>query len=443
MVGNLLLTLFNLENIKRYQTRKILFPRTVSAHSISNWYSATILGLMEESVFNKKIDWKTNSCQNVFHDGSESNSGDILSPTKNYTKEMKIAYEKVEKLMFENEFLDLIPKSWQTELQGYFLDPKDDTIIGQLVTAADHLDVIFECRTELMYLNNCSETVFLEILQSKLISLSKSSLESVQFFIKYALPRLNLERFYPIEFEKHLENIHFSDEIVQEYSVVGELLLTLFKLDDVNRYVTKKVLFPRSYAEHTTAVFFNGYCLGQWTERKFGKKIDWKKLTFKLGFHDSIYSITGSFMHNTANYNTEIKEEIKNLKMQVFENEFTKLIPKSFQEELKKGFLQDEQFSIEDEIVLASNYIDRVFECRTQLSYLNPDFNEEFKRILIETLDYLKDIDNDAVRYFLKYPLQDLNISKYYTDSFRSYIDSIQFNESHFENKNSIIKEAH
>lgn len=205
--GKFLLTLRNLEDIKRYQTQKVLFPRSVAEHTSSVFYVGYVLGQWEERKFGNKIDWEKLSFKLMFHDVPEAITGDILSPTKNYTKNMKNAVEEAEKLIFEEKFLPTIPSSWQDELKGYMLDGKDDSIEGKILQAADLIDGVFEARTELIYTNKRHSEDFSEILKIYLSKLTKIKLESVKYFLKYPLQDLEIDEFYPKDFE----------EIVKEY----------------------------------------------------------------------------------------------------------------------------------------------------------------------------------------------------------------------------------
>lgn len=222
----------------------------------------------------------------------------------------------------------------------------------------------------------------------------------------------------------------------------GKFLLTLRNLEHINRYQTRKMLFPRSVAEHTTGVFYAGYVLGQWEERKFGNKIDWEKLSMKLMFHDVPESITGDILSPTKNYTKNMKEAIKETEKLIFEEKFIPIIPKSWRGELKEYMLHGKDDSIEGMILKASDLIDGIFEIRNELMYTNEKYDDEFRTIIQRYLLKLSDINLESVKYFLKYPLQDLEIENYFPEGFKEKIDSYYFDKKHFENELSIKKEG-
>lgn len=218
--GNFLLKLRNLENIKRYQTRSMLFKRSVAEHTTGVFYCGYVLGEWEERKFGNKVNWEILSKKLMFHDAPEAITGDILSPTKNYTPKMKEAIHETERLIFEEQFIPLIPESWRAELKGYMLDGKDNTIEGLILKAADLMDGIFEIRVELQYSNNIE---LIEILQDYILKLTTIELQSVKYFLKYSLADLDLQSFYTREIKDIIDGYQFSTKHFDNIlSVKGE-----------------------------------------------------------------------------------------------------------------------------------------------------------------------------------------------------------------------------
>lgn len=218
--GNFLLKLRNLENIKRYQTRKVLFPRSVAEHTTGVFYAGYVLAEWEVRKFGNKIDWEVLSKKLMFHDAPEAITGDILSPTKNYTENMKNALHEAEALIFEEQFIPIIPTSWRDELREYMLEGKDATPEGRILKAADLIDGIFEIRNELIYANPKQNDDLVDIIQEYLMKLTTIDLSSVQYFLKYPLEDLQLQDYYPKAFKDIVTMYNFSDKhFNNEYSV--------------------------------------------------------------------------------------------------------------------------------------------------------------------------------------------------------------------------------
>lgn len=211
MVGSLLLELRKTENIKRYQTRKMLFPRTVGEHTTSVAHCAFMLAQWQERKFGTAINWAELYGRVMFHDAPETQTGDILSPTKNYTPELKQELRKAESGLYEEHYSPLIPKSWKPDVRRFMLDGKDDTLEGKILEAADLLDVVFEMQTELSYLNESLliKSDFIGILGLALMKLTEINLPSVKYFLRFPLQDLCLDRFYPDGFSEIVSNYVF------------------------------------------------------------------------------------------------------------------------------------------------------------------------------------------------------------------------------------------
>jgi 5'-deoxynucleotidase YfbR-like HD superfamily hydrolase len=213
MVGSLLLELRKTENIKRYQTRKMLFPRTVGEHTTSVAHFAFMLAQWQERKFGTPVNWREIYGRVLFHDALETQTGDILSPTKNYTPELKAELKKAEAGLYQENYSPLIPESWQSEMRRFMVDGKDDSLEGRILEAADLLDVVFEMQTELSYINESQllQSDFVGILQLALIKLAEIDLPSVRYFLRYPLQDLQLQRLYPEGFEGQVAGYRFNE----------------------------------------------------------------------------------------------------------------------------------------------------------------------------------------------------------------------------------------
>lgn len=222
MVGSLLLELRKTENIKRYQTRKMLFPRTVGEHITSVAHFAFVLAQWQERKFGTPVDWKEIYGRVLFHDAPETQTGDILSPTKNYTPELKAELKRAEIGLYQENYLPLIPESWREEMERFMIRGKDDSLEGRILEAADLLDVVFEMQTELSYLNDglLLNSDFAGILQLALHKLTEVDLPSVRYFLRYPLQDLDLQRFYPEHFMETIMGYQFEERQFENWDSI-------------------------------------------------------------------------------------------------------------------------------------------------------------------------------------------------------------------------------
>lgn len=222
--------------------------------------------------------------------------------------------------------------------------------------------------------------------------------------------------------------------------MVGSLLLELRKTENIKRYQTRKMLFPRTVGEHITSVAHISFVLAQWQERKFGTPVNWKEIYGRVLFHDAPETQTGDILSPTKNYTPELKAELKKAEIGLYQENYIPLIPESWRGEMQRFMIHGKDESLEGRILEAADLLDVVFEMQTELSYLNdgPLLNSDFVAILQLALKKLTEVDLPSVRYFLRYPLQDLSLQRYYPEGFTEIIMGYVFEEKHFENSDSI-----
>lgn len=226
----------------------------------------------------------------------------------------------------------------------------------------------------------------------------------------------------------------------KDVTMVGSLLMELRKTENIKRYQTRKMLFPRTVGEHTTSVAHCAFMLAQWQERKFGTPVDWSELYGRVLFHDAPETQTGDILSPTKNYTPNLKKELKKAEEGLYEENYSPLIPQSWRQDMRRFMLEGKDDSLEGLILEAADLLDVVFEMQTELSYLNENLliKSDFIGILGLALKKLTEIDLPSVRYFLRYPLQDLCLQHFYPEGFSELVDQYVFEEKHFENVESV-----
>ncbi len=180
-----------LMDIRRYQNRYMHKPRSVAEHSWSVAKIAQGLALWEQSKFGNEVNMEEILQRAINHDIVEIHTGDILSMTKRKTKEMRQAVNKVEEIVFKDDILPDIPKSWKEDFERYILGAKSgDSLESKIIQAADIIDTIYETADEIKLGN---KEKFSEILISSAEELMDIDIPSVKYFLKYSLRDLGLD----------------------------------------------------------------------------------------------------------------------------------------------------------------------------------------------------------------------------------------------------------
>ena len=201
----------NLMELKRYQNKFMFKRRSVAEHMWSVAKIAEGLAIWEERKFDHPVNMGLLLERCINHDVIEQATGDIIATTKKRTKDMEAALEEIEGLAFEEEIQKDLPKSWRPRFRDYMLNPKADDIEGEILRAADIIDTVLEAIEEVKLGNE----VFEKILKEVTLLLLDVDLDSVKYFIKYAMLDFGLdyETYYGEELARYAKSLQFDQEI--------------------------------------------------------------------------------------------------------------------------------------------------------------------------------------------------------------------------------------
>ncbi|WP_397540272.1 YfbR-like 5'-deoxynucleotidase [Rummeliibacillus pycnus] len=151
-------SLNDLERIIRCPGRFKLEEHNVAAHSWKVSQYAMFFGTIEE-MNGAIIDWKSLYEKTINHDFAEVFIGDIKTPVKHASPELKQMIAHVEEKMMEKFIFNEIPEEFQEVFFNRMKEGKDATIEGRLLEFADKLDLFYEAFAELKRGNTDSEFV--------------------------------------------------------------------------------------------------------------------------------------------------------------------------------------------------------------------------------------------------------------------------------------------
>lgn len=173
-----------LMEIERYQNLHKIKVRNVAQHEWSVSRIAHALALVENLKFGSQINMEKLLTTSLIHDTPEFIIGDILSYVKRSTESMHRAVEEAEKIIFDEVIAKMLPRSWVEQFKEPILHPKDDTLEGKIIAAADIIDTILESIEEIKLGNR---EYFEVVLQNAVIKLQKIEIPSVKFFNEYSM----------------------------------------------------------------------------------------------------------------------------------------------------------------------------------------------------------------------------------------------------------------
>ena len=147
-IHNFFTSLNDLERIIRAPGRFKFEEHNVAAHSWKVSQYAMFFATIEERA-GRDVDWKSLYEKTINHDFAEVFIGDIKTPVKHSSPELKEMIAQVEEGMMEKFIIREIPEEFQQVFFDRMKEGKDETIEGQLLALADKLDQFYESFNEM------------------------------------------------------------------------------------------------------------------------------------------------------------------------------------------------------------------------------------------------------------------------------------------------------
>jgi len=181
--------------IGRWSLMRNSLPENIQEHSHMVAVLAHALGVIRRDVFHVPCNPDEAATVALFHDSSEILTGDLPTPIKYHSNEIRDAYKEVEALAC-HKLLDTLPE----ELRGAYeplLAGETEERVHDLVKAADKLSAYIKCIEERKAGNN--EFLSAEAQTRKL--LEESHMPEVNYFLEHFIPafELNLDELGTIE----------------------------------------------------------------------------------------------------------------------------------------------------------------------------------------------------------------------------------------------------
>ncbi len=183
----------DLENIFRCPGKFKYQDHSVASHSFKVAKIAQFLGTVEESA-GQYVNWRALYEKALNHDYAELFTGDIKTPVKYASKELKRLFNEVEEEMTKKFVEQEFPPEFQAIYLERFKEGKDDTLEGRILSVADKVDLLYEAFGEIQKEN--PEPLFLEIYEEALSTiLLFKDMTCVKYFLEHILPDMLRERF--------------------------------------------------------------------------------------------------------------------------------------------------------------------------------------------------------------------------------------------------------
>lgn len=178
-------SLDDLERIIRCPGKFKFEEHSVSAHSWKVVQYAKTLADIEE-MHGVSIDWKKLYEITSSHDYGEIFIGDIKTPVKHSSLELRSLLQKVEEGMIEHFIEENIPEEFKQIFRHQLHEGKDDSTEGLILEVADKMDQVYEAFSELQRGN--TEKEFIAMYRNAIVKIKNIQLHCVDYFLEHILP---------------------------------------------------------------------------------------------------------------------------------------------------------------------------------------------------------------------------------------------------------------
>lgn len=147
-MGNFFAMLSRMKYINRWGLKRNTQNENIAEHSLEVAYIAHALALIREKRLGIPCDAERAAVLAMFHDCTEIITGDMPTPIKYHSPEIRAAYREVENLAAGN-LLALLPEDLRPEYEPIFDEENPaDAALRPLVKAADKISGIIKCIEE-------------------------------------------------------------------------------------------------------------------------------------------------------------------------------------------------------------------------------------------------------------------------------------------------------
>ncbi|GAK42835.1 HD domain-containing protein [Paenibacillus urinalis] len=178
-------SLNDLERIIRTPGKFKFEEHSVSAHSWKVVQYAKTLADIEEQ-HGVHVDWKKLYEITSSHDYGEIFIGDIKTPVKHYSLELRAMLQQVEEGMVQHFIEENIPEEFKSIFRRQLREGKDNSVEGLILEVADKLDQVYEAFVELQRGN--TEKEFVAMYRNAIVKIKNIDLHCVRYFLEQILP---------------------------------------------------------------------------------------------------------------------------------------------------------------------------------------------------------------------------------------------------------------
>lgn len=187
MANNFFAMHSRMKYINRWSLMRNTATENISEHSNDVAAIAHALAVIKNVRFGGKLNAERAAFLGLYHDMPEIITGDMPTPVKYHSREMRDEFLKVEE-MASNRLLSMLPEDMRAYYESAFFPEKEDEYLWKLVKAADKLSALIKCIEE----KNAGNREFERAYESTERAIRKMSLPEAETFLEEFIPAFYL-----------------------------------------------------------------------------------------------------------------------------------------------------------------------------------------------------------------------------------------------------------
>lgn len=173
--------------INRWALMRNTITENISEHSLEVAFIAHALALIRNERFGGKVNPERCALLAMFHDTTEIITGDLPTPIKYYSKEIKGAYREVE-AKAKDTLISYLPDDLKQYYEPLLVPTEEEKELWRLVKGADKLSALIKCIEE----RKMGNTDFASAEKATLEIIEKLDIPEVNVFLEEFIPAYDL-----------------------------------------------------------------------------------------------------------------------------------------------------------------------------------------------------------------------------------------------------------
>lgn len=187
MANNFFAMHSRMKYINRWALMRNTATENISQHSNDVAAIAHALAVIKNLRFGGELNAERAAFLGLYHDMPEIITGDMPTPVKYHSKEMRSEFLKVEEMAC-GKLLSMLPEDMRAYYKSAFFAEKEDEYLWRLVKAADKISALIKCIEE----KNAGNREFEKAFQSTEKAIKEMGLPEADAFLEEFIPAFHL-----------------------------------------------------------------------------------------------------------------------------------------------------------------------------------------------------------------------------------------------------------